>query len=203
MGFDERATGWDNAERIARAQCIAAEIRRYITAADGAGMEFGCGTGLVGLALADCFARITFVDTSEGMLAVLREKIARGGYQNATAACFDLAADPLPDARYDCVFSSMALHHVADAPGMLARLASLLRSNGQLLLVDLDSDPGGAFHAEDVGFAGHHGFDQTDITAWARAAGLREVTCHTFYRDQRHMTNTVVPYSLFLLRGKQ
>lgn len=203
MGFDEKAASWDSAECIERARRIAAEIRQHIAAPGGMGMEFGCGTGLVGLALADCFARITFVDTSEGMLAVLREKIAREGCQNATAARVDLAAEPLSDLRFDCIFSSMALHHVADAPGMLSRLASLLNPGGQLLLVDLDRDPAGAFHAEDLSFDGYHGFDQADIMDWARAAGLREVACHTFYRDERQIAGVIVPYSLFLLRGEK
>ncbi len=37
-------------------------------------MEFGCGTGLISFNLADSFKESMLVDTSEGMIGILKDK---------------------------------------------------------------------------------------------------------------------------------
>ena len=75
--FDAKAAIWDTPEKIERAQIMADAI----LAADSAGLEldnaleYGCGTGLVSLALRDKIRRVVLADISDGMLAVVQQKI--------------------------------------------------------------------------------------------------------------------------------
>src|SRR4029078_7856768 len=87
----------------------------------------------------------------------------------------DLTTDRL-DGLYDVVWSSMALHHVQDLDGLLRSVAGLVGPVGQLLIADLDEDPDGAFHADKVDFAGHHGFDRQRLTEQLARAGFGDVS---------------------------
>ncbi len=77
--FDERAQDWDNdIEKVERAGTLAKEIIDFIQPDKSFNaLEFGCGTGLLSYQLKNVFKSITLVDTSEGMMKVLREKIER------------------------------------------------------------------------------------------------------------------------------
>src|SRR5512142_1556542 len=103
--FDARARTWDDdpskGERARRvAEAIAARVPSLSTRAV---LEYGAGTGLLGLALRPLVASVTLADSSREMLAVAREKIASSGASNATTLYLDLARDPPPDLRFDLV----------------------------------------------------------------------------------------------------
>ena len=75
--FDAQAKTWDdNPEKLLRANIFAEAIANHIQP-NGTehALEFGCGTGLLSFALKDAFKTLTLVDTSLGMIEVLREKI--------------------------------------------------------------------------------------------------------------------------------
>ena len=58
MYFDDQARIFDTSRRQARAKLIANRIRHSIRPAYATAMEFGCGTGLIGMELIDTFASI-------------------------------------------------------------------------------------------------------------------------------------------------
>src|SRR5512138_2296463 len=105
--FDERARDWDDdPKRTARANAVAEAIRKTIKLSTSmTALEYGCGTGLLSFALQPDLGRITLADTSQGMLEVLQEKIARAGVTNMSPRRLDLTVDPLPDERYDLTYS--------------------------------------------------------------------------------------------------
>ena len=55
------------------------------------------------------------------MLEVAARKIAAAGDERMRAVKLDLLTDPLPDRRYDIVFSAMTLHHIPDTQAILRR----------------------------------------------------------------------------------
>ena len=71
--FDERAQTWDEQpRRVQLARDIFAALERQVPLQrDWAALDYGCGTGLLTLALAPRVRRILAVDSSQGMLAVL------------------------------------------------------------------------------------------------------------------------------------
>jgi ubiquinone/menaquinone biosynthesis C-methylase UbiE len=198
VNFDLQAKGWDTDRRTQRAKIIAEKIRSLIGGENKSAMEYGCGTGLVGMQLTDAFAHVLFMDSSPGMVDEVNRKI--GNTPNASAVVCDLAESMPMDYRFDCIFSSMALHHIKDTETILARFYSLLNKDGCLIIVDLDQDDG-SFHANEAGFDGHDGFDQTELNNMLIKAGFHGVELQTFYHNRKEMAKGLVPYSLFVAKA--
>lgn len=135
--FDGMAGRYDTEERARIAGIIADELRAQV--GDGAeldAIDYGCGTGLVGLRLADSFRSLLLVDASPAMIEQVQEKIARAGLANADTLCADFSLGPPPGCRADIVFMAQVLLHIPDTGNILRRLGTLLDSGGRLLIVD-------------------------------------------------------------------
>ena len=82
-------------------------------------LEVGCGRGDLARAIAE---------SGYEVLAIDPDATAGDLFRAATLEDF---ADPEP---FDAVVASLALHHVADLPGALAKIVSLLRPTGSLIV---------------------------------------------------------------------
>jgi len=195
--FDHQAWNWDaDGAKVERARRVAeAIIAEAGPLAGRTALEYGCGTGLLGFELQPHLAHVTLADTSEGMLTVLREKIAAGGVANMTPVELDLTAGPAPAARYDLVCTLMTLHHIPDTETILARFHDLLAPGGKLCVCDLDSEDG-SFHGgrTDV----HWGFDRRELAARMVRIGFRDVRFSTPYEIDRTSEGKPERYPLFL-----
>lgn len=199
MNFDAAAAKWDTQDRIDRAMILVEAIRSATKDAGGKiALEIGCGTGLVTLPLCQDFQEIYAVDSSGGMRNVLAEKVKSCSITNIHPCSTEILDEPKWEEKFDVIYSSMAFHHIIDIPAELAILRSVLKQDGMLIIVDLDSDQG-LFHADDPSFDGHNGFDRSWLQALMEEGGFSNVTMETVYSSERiMMDNTVVPYSLFL-----
>ena len=200
--FDNRAREWDSnplfqerAAKIAKAIRAAIPLNAGMTA-----LDYGCGTGLLSFPFKDDLGRITLKDTSSGMLEVLREKIEAQGVTNMTVKQTDLTCDPLPDERYDLIYSSMTLHHIPDTEHILNVFNSLLNAGGALCIADLDTEDG-SFHGE--GFDVHLGFDRDELAAKARAAGFAEVDFDTVFEIVKEQEGGERAYPVFLMVARK
>lgn len=198
MHFDQAAKAFDTQRRKERALMLAAHIREYLPRADLSAMEFGCGTGLIGMALIDRFSSILFVDASKGMIDQVNEKIRP--YPHAAAVRIDLMKEPMPQKTFDCIFMSMVLHHIQDTRRILAILYGLLGENGRLIIVDLEQDDG-RFHAGEPDFDGHNGFEQARMRALLMAAGFEDIGTKTIYSGEKEVGGAWVPYTLFIAKA--
>lgn len=206
MDFDQAAKTWDTPERVERARQIAFKIEKNLGLGfEGrklsVGLEFGCGTGLVGFYLKDHFDSLHLTDTSPGMIDVLKEKIDESGELHLQASVFDLLASEQKDQRYDLIFSSMVIHHIKETEQLLSQIKGHLKPGGQVCLVDLDQDDG-SFHSEELDYEGHHGFDQKMLGEMLMAAGFEDIASETFYKGTRIRKGRESAYSLFIMTGK-
>jgi ubiquinone/menaquinone biosynthesis C-methylase UbiE len=71
-------------------------------------LDFGAGTGLLTLGLLPYVAHVTAVDASDEMLQVLADKLKAMGIKNVNTRHCDIGKEPLPDADYFLVASSIA-----------------------------------------------------------------------------------------------
>lgn len=195
--FDERAKTWDDDPmKTARAQSVAKGIREQINvSADMSGLEYGCGTGLLSFALQPSLRHITLADSSNGMLAVLQEKIAASGIANMHPVKLDLTIDPLPEERFDIAYSLMTFHHIDDTDLILRYLHALLKTGAHLCVADLDSEDG-SFHG--AGFSGHNGFDRADLETKLRRAGFTNVRFSTVFNIRKGQPEKDYPVFLVL-----
>lgn len=202
--FDKAAAGWDQkktrvelAAKIVAAISSTLPLHKKMTA-----LEYGCGTGLVGLALAPKLATLTAVDTSSGMLEVLTQKIKDDKITNVTPLRLDLSQESLAD-RFDLIFCAMTLHHIKETEQILARFCDLLDEGGYLAVADLQEEDG-SFH--DAGADGimHHGFNPADLASTLTSLGLNEVSVkevHSIIKTDEAGVSRAYP--VFLLTGKK
>jgi ubiquinone/menaquinone biosynthesis C-methylase UbiE len=200
--FDSKSREWDsNPVFQDRAHKIAEAIRAAVKLNTGmSALDYGCGTGLLSFPLKDELGRITLKDTSTGMLDVLREKIADQGVTNMTALQMDLTAEPLPDERYDLIYSSMTLHHIPNTDHILEVFHTLLNPGGALCIADLDQEDG-SFHGP--GFDVHHGFDRAALAEKARKAGFGTIEFNTVFEIVKEQENGERAFPVFLMVARK
>jgi 2-polyprenyl-3-methyl-5-hydroxy-6-metoxy-1,4-benzoquinol methylase len=173
--FDDVAAAWDeDPGRVKVAADIAQAIVREVPmTSDMDVLDFGCGTGLVSMALRPFVRSVTGVDSSAGMLGVFEAKVARLGVANVRAQFCDLARGDTLNGRYDLVVSAMTLHHVEEIEPLLDKLALVTAPGGRLCIADLDLDDG-QFHDDNTGVF-HFGFDRAALRAAFAKAGFENV----------------------------
>jgi ubiquinone/menaquinone biosynthesis C-methylase UbiE len=200
--FDSQARTWDeDAAKRERAHRVAAAIASRVPALSAKTvLEYGAGTGLLGLALQPLVAEVTLADASRGMLAVADEKIAAGGFPNVRTLPLDLTAAPVPGVRFDVVCTLMTLHHIPDTKGILDAFHRLLSSGGFVCVADLDREDG-SFHG--AGFIGHNGFARADLGAFLGRSGFRDVRFETVSEVKKTTASGPRAFPLFLAIGQR
>lgn len=199
MDFTQIADSFDTPRRRERASIVAHKIQEYIgNGRRERGMEYGCGTGLVGFFLVDMSKELVLVDPSPGMIAQVEMKRQASSLSNVTSLCGNILSELVVLPSFDCIFASMALHHESHVLQLFIRLFTLINEGGCLVIVDLDTDDG-SFHADEAHFTGHHGFRHDYLLEVSIQAGFSTASVETFYYGEREVLNKQVPYSLFIL----
>ena len=200
--FDSKARQWDEnpvfqdrANQIAAAIIAAVPLNTTMRA-----LDYGSGSGMLSFPLQEKLGHITLKDTSAGMLAVVDEKIAAWGIVNMTTRRMDLTAAPMPDERYDLIYSSMTLHHIPDTHAILNAFHTLLNPGGWLCIADLDQEDG-SFHGIQVDV--HHGFDRDALTAQAAQAGFIDIRFSTVFEIVKTTETGSRAYPVFLLLARR
>lgn len=122
-----------------------ADMLAVHAAASGPGLEaldLGCGTGLVGVAIAPFARRIVGVDLSPGMIAKAR---ATGRYARLETAELVAMMRSEPDGSYDLVTAADVFVYVGRLDEAIVEIARLLRPGGLVAcsVESLDALPGG------------------------------------------------------------
>ena len=204
--FDEAAKDWDNEpRRVALMKAIGeAILREAQPSSETDVLDYGCGTGLVGLFLLPYVRSVTGADNSPGMLKVLRDKIASERLENMEAIRLDLERDPLPSTRYHMITVGMAMHHIADTEKVLRAFHTLLVPGGTLCLADLDTEPG-TFHPADMAdIVHHHGFERGKLEQQLAEIGfiqMTDVTAITFTKPVEGQDEQ--EFSVFLMTARR
>lgn len=198
MSFDERARTWDDDPmKTERAAAFAKTIIKQVNPSkEMSSLEFGCGTGLLSYQLKEAFGAIVLVDSSAGMIEVLKEKIKK----EQLTHFFPLKADLLetvPDiGPFDAIYTLMTMHHIESLPEILQVFHRLLKPGGKLCIGDLVKEDG-SFHGS--GFSGHNGFDRDELSGLLKEQGLEPFHYEVFYELERKRDNHSHKFPLFSL----
>ena len=178
--FEMIANIYDTPERIHIAKVSADAIREYVVNATSKNsIDFGCGTGLVGMNLLHDFHSVLFLDTSQNMINQIRQKISDFDIQNVDTLCFDFEKEALSDLHVDYIFMAQVLLHIHDVEFVLSRLFDVLNEGGRLLIVDFDKND------KVVSDIVHNGFDQVELTDIMTKIGYRNIQSKTFYNGSK------------------
>lgn len=177
--FEMIAKMYDTPERIQMAKVSSDAIREYIVDAKSKNaIDFGCGTGLVGLNLLNEFNSMLFLDASQNMISQIKQKISELHIQNASTLCIDIEKESLPDLRFDYIFMSQVLHHIKDVERVLSKLYDVLNDGGQLLIVDYNKNE------NVVSDFVHHGLSQVELTNIMTKIGYNDIQSKTFFTGE-------------------
>jgi ubiquinone/menaquinone biosynthesis C-methylase UbiE len=183
--FDEAAADWDSEpRRVALMKAIGEAILRETKPTTNMDvLDYGCGTGLIGLFLLPHVQSVTGADNSTGMLEVLRGKIASDGLGTMQAIQLDLEHDAIPSSRYHMIVVGMAMHHIADTERVLRAFHKMLMPGGTLCIADLDTEPGNFHPADMADIVHHHGFNRDHLKQQLAELGfaeMQDITAWTF-----------------------
>jgi len=203
--FEKAAVVWDkDPGRVQMAQTIADAM---ITALKPKGnelvMDYGTGTGNIALRIVPHVHRIIAVDSSKGMLDVLKEKLSRDRISTVEIREWSIGQDPALLPRFDIIVSSMTMHHIRDTAGTARALYTMLLHGGSIAIADLDSD-NGEFH-ETPGIAEHDGIDRKYLQQVFEQAGFVSVRSHEAATIQKisSMTGKLRDFTIFLMTAQQ
>lgn len=194
--FEMLADEYDTSERIQIARVASEAIRQYLVDANQKNaIDFGCGTGLVGISLLNDFNSMLFLDTSQNMINQLKQKITDLNIQNVDTLCFDFEKESLSDLHADYIFMAQVLLHINDVELVLSRLYDVLNVGGHLLIVDFNKNE------EIVSDKVHNGFDQEELRDLMAKIGYRDIQSKTFYSGSKIFMNQDA--SLFILDSQK
>jgi len=196
--FDQKAATWDdNPARVDRAKSIATSLANTIDLSSvKLAMEYGSGTGLLSFALKDNLANIVLMDESQRMIDVANEKCAANNVSHFQPMMYDLLKQPLPEYRFDLIFTLLTLHHIQETGLILDKFHELLNPNGYLAIIDLEKEDG-SFHEHNNHF--HNGFERNEIENQLKYNGLEPITYEVCYELERDYDEGKQKYPLFLL----
>ncbi len=201
--FDDRAKEWDqNTVRTELSRVFAETIQKTVPlASEMELLEFGCGTGSVSMQLVTLVRSIQMVDTSTGMLDVVRQKIEQNGIRNMEPFCGDIFDLDLGANRLDLIYALMVFHHIQDLGRLLDKFHTLLKPGGSLCIGDLEPEDG-SFHKGETGV--HRGFDTSSLKETIEAKGFEAADASPMYLIKKPDTEgTFREYPVFFLNARR
>jgi ubiquinone/menaquinone biosynthesis C-methylase UbiE len=203
--FDEAAVNWDaEPRRIELAKAVGEAILRQVQPTRSMDvLDYGCGTGLLGLFLLPHVRSVTGADSSPGMLQVLEDKIQTGGLQRMRTERLNLGRDPVPDSRYHLIAANMVMHHVDQIEVLLTAFYQMLLPGGFVAIADLDTEPGLFHRSEVVESIYHHGFERGSFKDSLTQAGFSEIGDFTAHVVRKPDANGEIrEFPVFLIVGR-
>jgi len=180
--FEKKADGWDSPMKIEMADNFIMEMFKSISFnKEQKVLDFGCGTGLVGLKIAPLVKSVVFMDISRKMLDVLMSKIEgepevyKGIKERSTIINGDIEKYTNPD--IDIVLSLMALHHIDDTQAIFEHISSILKPGGYLVIGDLREEDG-TFHGDEK--VPHNGFDVHTLALQVENSDMEIILADTY-----------------------
>jgi len=194
--FEMIANMYDTPERIQIAKVSSDAIRNFLVETKSKNaIDFGCGTGLVGMNLLNEFKSMLFLDTSQNMINQIKQKITNFNIQNVDTLCFDIEKESLSDIHADYIFMAQVLLHIHDVKLVLSRLFDALNEGGHLLIVDFNKNE------KIVSDIVHNGFNPEELSNIMTEIGYRDIQFNTFYTGSKIFMGHDA--SMFILDSKK
>ncbi|SPP27272.1 class I SAM-dependent methyltransferase [Brochothrix thermosphacta] len=193
--FERIANNYDTPDREKIAKIIANSILKKISPQSSAqiAIDYGCGTGLVGMNLLDAFNTVIFADASQNMINIVKKKLEASSHLNAKTVCLDAENQPIQTVKLEAntIFMVQVLLHVKEITLLLNNLSETLPPKGQLIIVDFD------YNEQVISDKVHNGFKEDKLTQTLHESGFENINRETFYHGKNMFMNKDA--SLFIL----
>lgn len=193
--FERIANNYDTPDREKIAKITANSILKKISPQSSAqiAIDYGCGTGLVGMNLLDAFNTVIFADASQNMINIVKKKLEESSHLNAKTVCLDAENQPIQTVKLEAntIFMVQVLLHVKEITLLLNNLSETLPPKGQLIIVDFD------YNEQVISDKVHNGFKEDKLTQTLHESGFENINRETFYHGKNMFMNKDA--SLFIL----
>ncbi|WP_041556316.1 class I SAM-dependent methyltransferase [Carnobacterium sp. 17-4] len=191
--FNQLAAKYDTAKNTDMAKLSTEAIRSLLDKNHTkTAIDFGCGTGNVGLDLLEDFESMLFVDASPAMIEQVEKKLADIDTKKASVLCLDIEKDGHLPYKADTIILSLVLHHISDSHKLLTKLYDALNEDGQLLIIEME-------RPEEK--ASGHGIDRAVLTADLSEIGFQNIQSDIFYDAEKE--NDEQETSRFILSARK
>ena len=175
--FDGYAKMWnnfsfvqENAKNFLKYITEKIKLNKYLTV-----MDFGCGTGILGLSLINNVKKVIFLDSSKGMIKQVQRGILEKKVLNYEIIEGDI--NIYKGDRIDLILVANVFHHIEDINSVINKFSKILRKRGKALVVDL-VETSEDFHG---GTAPHNGFKPENVVKLFKNNGFSNVKYENFY----------------------
>jgi ArsR family transcriptional regulator len=145
--------------------------------------DLGAGEGLLSELLARRCKKVIAVDNSEKIVAFGVAKAKKNGLKNLEFRLGDLQSPPIESASVDLVILSQALHHAEIPANAIAAAHKILKSGGQIMILDLLKHNFEQAHK----LYGDRwlGFAESDLHRWLEEAGFKKIEISIVAREEQ------------------
>lgn len=173
--FNQMAVKYDTPKNKHMAKRAADAIRNLLDESHKkSAIDFGCGTGLVGLDLLEDFKSMLFIDASIKMIEQVEKKLADKNTKKASVLCLDIEKDAQLPYKVDTIILSLVLHHIQDNHRLLTKFYETLNEDGQLLIIEMEKQEK---DSSDHG----HGMDRSALATTLAGIGYQNIQSDIFY----------------------
>ena len=200
--FNEKAKTWNQQPgKIEEAQKFVEKIQSKVTLDKNMRvLDFGCGTGLNGLAMINSVKTVAFLDISDGMISILNSQLNDLGAKNYEI--YNKLIDEIGDVEpFDIIMTTLTFHHTADVEGTVRAFNKYLKKGGKVFVVDLFKCEGKS-HSETQKMPHHDGFETDELKKIFADSGFSkcDVESYGFKRFPRDLTKD---FEMFFLTAEK
>ncbi|MEN6619353.1 MAG: class I SAM-dependent methyltransferase [Rikenellaceae bacterium] len=180
--FKNKASEWDSPMKVAMSEKFVEEMLKNINFNKSAkAMDFGCGTGLVGLNIIDKIKSLVMVDSSKAMIDKIKKKLdmieANCEASDESVKIIHGTIEKYNTKDLDIIFSLMAFHHIEDTQALFEHISIILKPGGILVIGDLYEEDG-SFHGDES--VPHNGFNVEILAKQMKSSEIDIVTTYPF-----------------------
>ena len=169
---EDEGKNYETPQMIEIAKEMTDNIKQWINLSrDSIILDFGTGTGLIGLNFIEEVKKVIFEDVSENMLNYLKEKLKNKNVKNYEIFLGEIQ-NYKTEEKIDLITAGLVIHHVENLQNLFKSFFNLLRPKGYLCLSDLKKnapmfDLNGPKHKMP-----HRGFDQEELCDELKKTGF-------------------------------
>lgn len=175
--FDKMASGYQTDQRLKLFELFKAEV--IASGCHGSLLDFGAGTGNLGISLAGKFESVDLLEPAEAMQTVIATKLESQKLSNCRILNINLEENSHLDHQYDMIVLAQVLLHIPDYLAVIDKLSANLKPQGKLLIFDYYLNPS-VTHPQV-----HNGFEIENLSDELRLKGFKAVTHRQIYEDER------------------
>ncbi|WOO89528.1 class I SAM-dependent methyltransferase [Mollicutes bacterium LVI A0078] len=177
--FNTIANKYESEQRMALYKLFNEQLQAINTG--GKFLDFGCGTGNLGISLSSKFESVYLLDPSTEMRAICEQKILELGLDNCLVCSQNLEVGEELECTFDTIVIAQVLLHIPDYKLLLSKLVKYLNSNGQLIIFDYVRNE----HVQsDIV---HNGFVLEELIEYLQSKGLKYNFDKLIYSDENFL----------------